>query len=123
MVWNLIILIGVLFIVNGIFSMGHSRTVENVRKQMPGKTEIYYGGSRGMLFMPSTDVMLAVQKNGNILKAFSIKSGWLRISRAEELDLCGQGILSLENHIGNLNPAQQRACKMAVRQYQKKNKT
>ena len=122
MVWNLIILIGALFIVNGLFSMGHSRTVENVRKQMPKKTEIYYGGSRGLLFMPSTDVMLAVQSNGNILKAFSIKSGWLRLSRAEELKISGCKMQSLEKYIDELLPAQQKACKMAVRQYQRKKK-
>ncbi len=122
MVWNLIILIGVLFIINGLFSMGHSRTVENVKKQMPKKTEIYYGGSRGLLFMPSTDVMLAVQNNGNILKAFSIKSGWLRLSKAEELKLSGCRIQSLEQHVNDLPLAQQKACKMAVRQYQRKKK-
>lgn len=123
MIWNLIILIGVLFIVNGLFSMRHSKIVESVKKKMPKKTQIYYGGTKGMLFMPSTDVMLAVQNNGCILKAFTIKSGWLRLSRSEELKLAGCKMQSLEKSIEKLHPAQQKACRMALRQYERRKKT
>lgn len=120
MIWNLMIIIGILFVINGFVSMGHSRAVEKVRGQMPDRAEIYYGGAKGLLFFSSTDVLLAVKNNGSILKAFSIKSGWLRRSRAEELALKGCQIQSLAKEIPALQPAQQKACIMASRQYERR---
>ncbi|MCI8991936.1 MAG: hypothetical protein HFG80_04270 [Eubacterium sp.] len=118
MLWNIIILIGALFIVNGIVSTCHTRVVEKVRKQMPEQTEIYCGGAKGLLFITSTDVMLAVKKNGCIAKAFCIKSGWLRKSKAEELAIEGWNMNRLRNEIPSLQEKQQKACRMAFRHYE-----
>ena len=99
MINTIILVIGILFIVNGITAMGNSKVIEKVRSQMPQGCDIYFGGSKGLLLLSSTDAMIAVGKNGSIAKAFCIKSGWLRKSRLQELYLNGYKMESIPNHL------------------------
>ena len=119
MIWNGMLLFGVLFIINGIVIMVHSKLLENIRKKMPTDVTIFSGTSKGLLFLASTDVMLGVSSRGIIKEAFSIKSGWLRKSRVQELtSLRGRKIMLLSNIDDTLTIPQQKACQMAAKRYQ-----
>ena len=116
----IMIIIGILFILNGITTMINSRVVENVRAQMPKGCEIYYGGSKGLLFVCSTDALISVGKNGRIAKAFCIRSAWMTKTRSKDLHLDGVNMERISDHFEGLKNPEQRACSMALRQYQKK---
>lgn len=120
MVTGIIMIIGVLFIMNGVTSMGHSRVVERIRRQIPQTCEVIAGGNPGLLMLTSTNVMVGVRSSGRIAKAFSIRSGWLRRSKAEELPLDGLKVEELQEHVESLKPAEQKACMMILRTYRRK---
>lgn len=122
MLTTVFMVLGILFVINGISSMGNSRVVEKVRAEMPGGCEIFFGGSKGLLFLSSTDALVAVGKNGKIAKAFCIKSGWLRKSKSEDLHLDGYKMEKISDHLGNLKAPEQKACSMALRQYMRRRK-
>ena len=120
MVTGIIMLIGVLFILNGISSMGNSRVVARTRALIPGGCEVYAGGNPGLLMLTSTNIMVGVRPSGRIARAFVIRSGWLRKSKAEELPIKGERIEDLEKCMEDRNPAEQRACMMVLRNYRRK---
>ena len=120
MVSGIIMLIGVLFILNGISSMGNSKVVERTRKQIPGGCKVYAGGNPGLLMLTSTNLMVGVRPSGRIAKAFVIRSGWLRKSKAEELPLEGCRMDQLQERMEDRKPAEQRACMMVLRNYRRK---
>ena len=122
MITTIIMILGILFILNGISSMGNSRVVEKVRAQMPQGCDIFFGGSKGLLFLSSTDALVAVWRNGKIAKAYCIKSGWLRKSKSKDLHLDGYKMEKISDYMGNLKGQEQKACSMALRQYMRRRK-
>ncbi len=122
MLWNVLMVLGVLFIINGMTISRHTRALEMIRKKMGKNTEIYSGMHKGLFFLSSTDVMLDVGSNGAVRKAFGIKSGWLRKTTFEEIALGGINIAKLDNHMESLSPAEKKACMMAARQYEIRNR-
>lgn len=122
MIPTVFMVLGIVFVLNGISTMRNSKVVENVRAQMPADCEIFYGGSKGLLFLTSTDALVSVQKNGIINKAFCIKSGWLRKSKAENLHFDGYRMEKISDHIGELKGPEQKACSMALHQYMRRRK-
>ena len=121
MITTIILVIGVLFILNGFTSMMNARTVEGVRAAMPEGCDIYTGSSKGLFCLSSTDAMIAVRKNGSIEKAFLIRRGWLRKSNSAELSLSGK-MEQLANKISEMKPMEQKACTMALHQYTRTNR-
>lgn len=120
MVTGIIMLIGVLFILNGLTSMGNSKVVARTRAQIPQGCEVYAGGNPGLLMLTSTNVLVGVQPSGTIRKAFVIRSGWLRRSKAKELPIAGSKIGQLEKKMEDFTPAEQRACMMVLKSYRRK---
>ena len=122
MLWNALIVLGVLFIINGITINRHTRALEMIRKKMGKNTDVYTGMHKGLLFLSSTDVMLDVGSNGVVRKAFGVKSGWLRKTTFEEIALNGVNIRKRDGHTDGLSPAEKKACTMAARQYEIRNR-
>lgn len=122
MLWNILVVIGVMFIINGITMTKHTKALETLRENIGKNADIYSGTQKGLLFMTSTDVMLDIGSNGVIKKAFGIKSGWLRKTMSEELPLNGVRISNLLSHKDELSTAEHKACRMAARQYEIRNR-
>ena len=120
MITTIFLILGILFILNGIASMGNSRVVEKVRGQMPRDCDIFFGGAKGLLLLSSTDALVAVRKNGKIAKAYCIKSGWLRRSKANDLHLDGYKMEKISDHMGEMKGQEQKACSLALRQYMRR---
>ena len=51
MLWNALIVLGLLFIINGITISRHTRALETIRKKMGKDTDIYTGIHKGLLFL------------------------------------------------------------------------
>ena len=120
MVTGIIMLIGVLFILNGLTSIGNSKVVARTRGQIPANCKVYAGGNPGLLMLTSTNLMVGVRPSGRIAKAFVIRSGWLRRSRAEELPLEGCRMDQLQEKMEGRKQSEQRACLMVLRNYRRK---
>ncbi len=120
MVTGIIMLIGVLFILNGITSMGNAKVVSRTREMIPAGCEVFAGGSPGLLMLTSTNIMVGVRPSGRVAKAFVIRSGWLRRSKAEELPVEGCRFDQLQSRMEDRKPAEQKACMMALRNYRRK---
>lgn len=123
MLWNVICIIGILLIVNGLFMIQQGKVLSDVRKSIGEVEDIVSGTAKGLLFLTSTDIMLAVDERGFVKKAFKIKSGYLRITQADSLEFEDRKVDSLVNDDILLKKNEQRACDLAVKKYQQlKNK-
>lgn len=120
MLTGIIMLIGILFILNGITSIGNTRVVTRTRAMFPNGCEILAGGSPGLLMLTSTNMMIGIRPSGRIAKAFIIRSGWLRKSKTEELPLEGCSVNDVQKKMEGRKPAEQKACMMALRNYRRK---
>ena len=96
--WDIILIIGILLIVNGIFQTQHayvtSRVDSQVRKNNGG--EIVYGARSAFLGVVNNQIWIETDKKGNMGMARGVKSGLFQIARAFEFDLSGHNIRTYE---------------------------
>lgn len=117
MVWNALCVIGVLLIINGLLMIQQGRILSNVRTSMGNSEEIVCGTTKGLLFLTSTDIMLGVDRKGFIKKAFKIRSGYLRKTKAEALSIEGKKVEELKVNELFQKSGEQKACALAMKQY------
>lgn len=117
MVWNVLCIIGILLIINGLLMIQQGKVLSDVRTAMGRTEDIVCGTAKGFLFLTSTDVMFGVNSRGFIEKAYKIKSGYLRKTKAESLSVEGEKLEGLNTKELFLKSTEQKACALAIRQY------
>lgn len=95
--WDVILIIGVLLIVNGIFQTQHAYITQRVdtdaRKNMG---DITYGASGRLFGIINNQIWIETDKNGKMGKAKGVRSGLFKMAKAFETDFKGANIHTFE---------------------------
>lgn len=120
MLWNILLAIGILLVINGVVLTHQGLVVEKVRAAISPFGEIVIGSHKGLLFLTTTAVMMAVSPKGIIKKAKVIRSGYLRRTRSIDLPVEGRNLLMLspEDVAGDVGLL--KACKSALFRFDRK---
>ena len=96
--WDIILIIGILLIVNGVFQTQHAYVTSKVDGQIrknSGK-DIVYGARSAFLGVKNNQIWIETDRNGNMGMARGVKSGLFQIAKAFEFDLSGNNIHTYE---------------------------
>jgi hypothetical protein len=100
--WDIILIIGILLIVNGIFQTQHAYVTSKVDSQIrknSGK-DIVYGARSAFLGVKNNQIWIEADRQGNMGMARGVKSGLFQIAKAFEYDLTGHNIRTYEPESG-----------------------
>ncbi len=111
---NIIAVIGVLLIVNGIFLTQKQYQTAKVDKEMRAADEdIICGNYKGLLGLNDTQIWLSTNRKGVISRACAVRAGMFRMAKIQEVDLCGEDIHTMDTTVLNLSENIRRACRVA----------
>jgi|GEM_PF-2814509 len=118
--WDVILIIGVLLIANGIFITQQQFVTAKVdRKVRSSAREIVYGSHKGLLFLTDTQIWMTSTGSGNLGKAYVVRSGIFQAAKSLEYDFNGKNINTLNPDELDIPSYVAGACKVARRNYSK----
>lgn len=120
MLWNILLAIGALLVINGVVLTQQGMVVEKARSYLSRYGDIVTGSHKNFLFLNTTSVMVAVNSRGVITKAKAMRSGYLRPTRTLDLPLAGRNLLELHPEDVVRDDSMARACRAASLQYGRK---
>lgn len=114
---TLLLLFGVVMILNGILMTLDGGKLNRVLAELRKKGEVLSGEQKGLLFLKSLHVMMAVDKRGVIQDAKLHVSGFMRLGKVRDLPFKNKSIHMLPEQFGELDPLVISACKIALRKF------
>lgn len=97
LLWDIILIIGVILIVNGVFQTQHAYVTTRVNSDVrKSKKDVVYGAGSGLLGVTNNQIWIETDKRGNMGTAKGVRSGLFRIARAFETDFTGKNIHTFE---------------------------
>lgn len=120
MLWNILLAIGALLVINGVILTQQGVVVGRVRDCLSRYGDIVTGSHRHPLFLNTTSVMMAVNSLGVITKANALRSGYLRPTRTMELPIAGRNLRELYPEDVVTDYSVVKACRAAASRYERK---
>lgn len=115
---DLLLLFGVSMIINGFCMTLDGRKMRQTALELRKKGEIISGEQKGLLFLRTYYVLMAIDQSGKIIDARMQKSGFLYPGKTEKLpSINGKNIHCFPAESDGINPFVMSACKTAIRKY------
>ena len=119
--WDIILIIGVILIANGIFTTQHAyiTTLVDSKARENKRRDIVYGAGGGLLAVTNNQVWIETDKAGNMGIVRGVRSGLFQIAKAFEFDLSGHNIKTFEPAMLEIPKCAVKPCMVAKRNFMK----